>query len=167
MKYITALALLITFANCLSAAEQKPIRLLRSNRSAVPGCSICLGVIESPHYLPCKHVFCTACITPWVAAHNSCPACRASVIKTNSRLNRKAINPAVGQVAVAVEQSRIIVSNRQTQAQDEYLTQIIQQYEAAQLAVQKKLEEGKQRAAAFCCYFRIDQADPGTRCDIQ
>jgi predicted component of type VI protein secretion system len=44
------------------------------------GCSVCFCVAVAPHSLPgCGHVFCGACILPWLDRQQSCPNCRARV----------------------------------------------------------------------------------------
>lgn len=42
-------------------------------------CSICAGVLEDPVELPCRHVFCSACISRWLNTKHSCPNCRKKV----------------------------------------------------------------------------------------
>lgn len=45
-------------------------------------CSICLEPVapgEEALGLPCSHVFHPQCAGPWVAAHNSCPTCKAAL----------------------------------------------------------------------------------------
>ena len=42
-------------------------------------CSICAGVLENPVELPCRHVFCSPCISRWLDTNHSCPNCRTEV----------------------------------------------------------------------------------------
>ncbi|KAG7326668.1 hypothetical protein KOW79_010069 [Hemibagrus wyckioides] len=43
-------------------------------------CNLCHKVLEEPLTTPCGHVFCAACVLPWVAQQRSCPAqCRRRV----------------------------------------------------------------------------------------
>lgn len=42
-------------------------------------CSICAGVLEDPVESPCRHVFCSACISRWLDTKKSCPNCRKKV----------------------------------------------------------------------------------------
>lgn len=39
-------------------------------------CCICASVLEDPIESPCRHVFCTECITKWLGVRNTCPTCR-------------------------------------------------------------------------------------------
>jgi hypothetical protein len=43
-------------------------------------CAVCLDSLDNPLLLPCNHVFCTACLIPWMQHnHNTCPECRATI----------------------------------------------------------------------------------------
>ena len=42
-------------------------------------CSICAAVLENPVELPCRHVFCSQCISRWLDTNHSCPNCRRNV----------------------------------------------------------------------------------------
>lgn len=43
-------------------------------------CSVCLDSLDNPLLLPCNHVFCTACLIPWMQYnHNTCPECRSTI----------------------------------------------------------------------------------------
>ena len=44
-------------------------------------CSICLEFINSPHQLPCGHIFHEKCIKKW--KKNKCPLCRTKINKDN------------------------------------------------------------------------------------
>jgi len=47
--------------------------------SECPTCSICfeeVGVLQNICKLPCKHVFHSGCILPWILEHRDCPNCR-------------------------------------------------------------------------------------------
>lgn len=48
-------------------------------------CSICAGVLEDPVESPCRHVFCSACISRWLDTKQSCPNCRKKVRANNLR----------------------------------------------------------------------------------
>lgn len=60
----------------LSTIDQRFETLLQDE-----ACSICMGPFVSPVLAPCLHVFCTACLVPWLRAHrpSSCPQCRSLV----------------------------------------------------------------------------------------
>ena len=51
-------------------------------------CCICTGVLEDPVEIPCRHVFCSECISKWLKNKKNCPKCRKSVRKS-------AIQPAL------------------------------------------------------------------------
>jgi len=43
-------------------------------------CAVCLDSLDNPLLLPCNHVFCTACLIPWMQHnHNTCPECRSTI----------------------------------------------------------------------------------------
>jgi hypothetical protein len=47
-------------------------------------CSICLDpmyLVQVVHVLPCGHIFHHQCLEPWRQEHNTCPNCRAVIIK--------------------------------------------------------------------------------------
>jgi len=51
-------------------------------------CHVCLDKCSDEVdnvYLPCKHAFCKECIKPWVAEHDSCPACRQKIVQAPSQ----------------------------------------------------------------------------------
>lgn len=39
-------------------------------------CSICTGVLDEPVETPCRHVFCSSCVKPWLNTKTTCPQCR-------------------------------------------------------------------------------------------
>ena len=41
-------------------------------------CCICTGVLEDPVESPCRHVFCSKCVKPWVDKNSTCPQCRGT-----------------------------------------------------------------------------------------
>lgn len=49
-----------------------------------PDCSICYdNPMLRPVELPCKHMFCSACVAEWLERERTCPLCRASAGATN------------------------------------------------------------------------------------
>ena len=42
-------------------------------------CCICTGVLEDPAESPCRHVFCSACVKPWINKKSTCPQSRANI----------------------------------------------------------------------------------------
>lgn len=57
-----------------------------------PACPICLGTINEPRCLPCGHVFCTECVSPWIRTKNSCPQCRKQVYQMRSESDVSPVN---------------------------------------------------------------------------
>ena len=44
-------------------------------------CCICTGVLEDPVESPCRHVFCSKCVKPWIDKNSTCPQCRGATYK--------------------------------------------------------------------------------------
>ena len=42
-------------------------------------CCICTGVLEDPVESPCRHVFCSPCVKPWINKNSTCPQCRGNI----------------------------------------------------------------------------------------
>ena len=42
-------------------------------------CCICTVVLEDPVESPCRHVFCTSCVKPWIIKNSTCPQCRRKI----------------------------------------------------------------------------------------
>ncbi len=45
----------------------------------VTDCAVCKDAFKSEdkvYSLPCKHIYHTECIMPWLKRHNTCPVCR-------------------------------------------------------------------------------------------
>jgi len=44
-------------------------------------CAICTGDLTAPVQLPCKHIYCTACVSTWLGqpGRNTCPTCRSKL----------------------------------------------------------------------------------------
>jgi E3 ubiquitin-protein ligase RNF115/126 len=73
-------------------------------------CSICMdgvAVGENVTELPCKHWFHHACVSAWLAEHNTCPHCRQSISKQGGEKNPAATSgdQASGDQASAGAQS--------------------------------------------------------------
>ncbi|VFQ81199.1 unnamed protein product [Cuscuta campestris] len=63
-----------------SAIESLPtIEIVRSHVSAEPHCAVCKEAFElgnEAREMPCKHLYHSDCILPWLSLRNSCPVCR-------------------------------------------------------------------------------------------
>jgi hypothetical protein len=46
-------------------------------------CPICLGAYPVDSRTSCKHFFCHACISDWMATHDTCPSCRSALSMSN------------------------------------------------------------------------------------
>ncbi|KAK2367446.1 RING/U-box superfamily protein [Trifolium repens] len=64
-----------------SAVEKLPVievteELLESDSSQCAVCKDTFALGEKAKQMPCKHIYHTDCILPWLELHNSCPVCR-------------------------------------------------------------------------------------------
>lgn len=53
----------------------EPERFVEVNQELI--CCICKNVFVEPTETPCRHVFCTECISRWLDLRNTCPTCRS------------------------------------------------------------------------------------------
>ncbi|XLT00728.1 hypothetical protein HN51_050079 [Arachis hypogaea] len=63
-----------------SAVEGLPeVEITENNLAAEPHCAVCKEAFEigtKAKEMPCKHIYHSDCILPWLALRNSCPVCR-------------------------------------------------------------------------------------------
>jgi len=74
-------ARLLTHNTELARLEDKLKSLIeRVSALEEKSCAVCLDSLNNPLLLPCNHVFCTACLIPWMQHnHNTCPECRSTI----------------------------------------------------------------------------------------
>ncbi|KAL5993415.1 hypothetical protein ACLOJK_014340 [Asimina triloba] len=95
-----------------SAVESLPdIQISRElTESDSAQCAVCMNDFElgsGAKQMPCKHIFHSDCILPWLQLHNSCPVCRFELPTDDPEYERQmrgstpAANPAVGNVNTA------------------------------------------------------------------
>ena len=74
-------ARLVTHNTELVRLEDKLKNLIdRVSALEEKSCAVCLDSLDNPLLLPCNHVFCTACLIPWMQHnHNTCPECRSTI----------------------------------------------------------------------------------------
>ncbi|KAK6933151.1 Zinc finger, RING-type [Dillenia turbinata] len=63
-----------------AAIESMPvIEIEESHVASDPHCAVCKDAFEigsEAREMPCKHIYHSDCILPWLSLHNSCPVCR-------------------------------------------------------------------------------------------
>ncbi|KAK6929367.1 E3 ubiquitin-protein ligase RNF126-like, zinc-ribbon [Dillenia turbinata] len=63
-----------------AAIESMPvIEIEESHIASDPHCAVCKEAFETgteAREMPCKHIYHSDCILPWLSLHNSCPVCR-------------------------------------------------------------------------------------------
>ena len=78
-------------------------RFINVNQELI--CCICTGVLEDPVETPCHHVFCSKCISRWLAQSSTgistCPVCRLDI----SILTQEPLPPLVNKI-IARQQIR-------------------------------------------------------------
>ncbi|CAO2194986.1 unnamed protein product [Urochloa humidicola] len=92
-----------------SAIDSMPVvKISRRHLSDDPQCPVCKDKFElgaEVREMPCKHLYHTDCIIPWLVQHNSCPVCRhplpsqrsgnTSSARTPSAYSNEAARPGV------------------------------------------------------------------------
>lgn len=71
-------------------------------------CSICwedFALSEHVRQLPCKHIFHSPCIIPWLELHGTCPICRQSLgEQTSAEANQDEVGPSLAALFRAANQ---------------------------------------------------------------
>ncbi|OCK84101.1 hypothetical protein K432DRAFT_147882 [Lepidopterella palustris CBS 459.81] len=68
-------------------------------------CGICLSHLPTTE--PCAHLFCASCINPWLASHNTCPACRAILFPSGGKPNIRTLAVKAMLVLASAERERV------------------------------------------------------------
>ena len=63
-------------------------------------CPICHSLLAAAQGLECGHMFCSACISPWISNNATCPTCRASA--TVKPVRQLAVDNVVAKLATVV-----------------------------------------------------------------
>ncbi|KAK4774752.1 hypothetical protein SAY86_009687 [Trapa natans] len=65
---------------CKAAIESMPITRINGDHTGIElQCAVCKELFElgvEAREMPCKHLYHSECILPWLSTHNSCPICR-------------------------------------------------------------------------------------------
>ncbi|GLJ39798.1 hypothetical protein SUGI_0813440 [Cryptomeria japonica] len=76
-----------------SAVDAMPtVRVTRDHLRSNPNCPVCTEPFEmggNVREMPCKHIFHSECIVPWLTQHNSCPICRQALPTEEPADNRQ------------------------------------------------------------------------------
>ncbi|CAK8565223.1 unnamed protein product [Lathyrus sativus] len=74
-----------------SSIEAMPtIKITQAHVESDSHCSVCIERFElgsKAREMPCKHIYHSDCIVPWLIQHNSCPVCR-NELPSNGRRSR-------------------------------------------------------------------------------
>lgn len=65
-------------------------------------CAVCkdqFAIDNEARQLPCKHIYHSECILPWLSNHNTCPVCRFTLPDPGNDLREKRSRRATGMVA--------------------------------------------------------------------
>ncbi|KAI3988469.1 hypothetical protein MKX01_026283 [Papaver californicum] len=92
-----------------AAVESMPtIEIIDTHVSTESHCAVCKEAFElgsEAREMPCKHIYHTDCILPWLSLRNSCPVCRHE-LPTDVR-GRRSPEPDVSQAPQQQEQSPV------------------------------------------------------------
>ncbi|XP_004515274.1 E3 ubiquitin-protein ligase RING1-like [Cicer arietinum] len=84
-----------------SAVEKLPVisvteELLESDSAQCAVCKDTFALGEKAKQMPCKHIYHTDCILPWLELHNSCPVCRYELPTDDADYEQRARGDGVG-----------------------------------------------------------------------
>ena len=104
-----------------SAIDSMPVvKISRRHLNDDPQCPVCTDKFElgaEAREMPCKHLYHTDCIIPWLVQHNSCPVCRhplpsqQSGITNSARAPSAYRNEAAGPVVTEADPEPVPVNN--------------------------------------------------------
>ena len=81
-----------------SAIDSMPVvKISRRHLNDDPQCPVCTDKFElgaEAREMPCKHLYHTDCIIPWLVQHNSCPVCRHPLPSQRSGITNSAHAPS-------------------------------------------------------------------------
>ncbi|OEL32384.1 putative E3 ubiquitin-protein ligase RHC1A [Dichanthelium oligosanthes] len=81
-----------------SAIDSMPVvKINRRHLNDDPQCPVCKDKFElgaEAREMPCKHLYHTDCIIPWLVQHNSCPVCRHPLPSQRSGNTNSARSPS-------------------------------------------------------------------------
>ncbi|XP_043277077.1 E3 ubiquitin-protein ligase Iruka isoform X2 [Venturia canescens] len=90
--------------------DEIPIATVSQNQIDIKlQCSICWEdfiLAELVRQLPCKHIYHTPCIEPWLELHGTCPICRQSLgDQSSADANRDTVGPSLAALFRAANQT--------------------------------------------------------------
>ncbi|KAJ8905865.1 hypothetical protein NDN08_002370 [Rhodosorus marinus] len=71
------------------------LKVTESILGSEDGCAVCKDAFELDQecvQMPCSHIFCESCISPWLERHNTCPVCRFELRTDDADYERRRVS---------------------------------------------------------------------------
>jgi len=80
------------------------LKVTESILNSEDGCAVCKDTFELDQecvQMPCSHMFCESCISPWLERHNTCPVCRFELRTDDPDYERRRVSAQARQYSQA------------------------------------------------------------------